>query len=92
VTTTSGTYAHLGAEDLREALSHIQGTPTSDRTHKPVEAARAVSGTRPASPRLGSDRGSKPARKPLMTGQIIGCALQELNLRPSGSKPDALSS
>jgi hypothetical protein len=92
VTTTSGTYAYLGAEGLREALSYIQGSPESERTHRQSEAARAVSGTLPASHRSNENPASRRGRKPLMTAQIVGRALQELNLRPSGSKPDALSS
>jgi len=88
VTTTSGTYAHLAVEDLREALGHMEGI------HQAIEvpAALAASGNVPAV-RVGPEnRPSEGLAKPLMSQSIFRCAKQESNLRPSGSKPDALSS
>jgi hypothetical protein len=93
--TTARFYAHLVAEDLRGALDQTFGhlplpppieVETVSQAVGDVEAARRSTRLLP-DPRVRAKAADRALRKSAKNLVYSGCAQQDSNLRPSGSKP-----
>jgi len=87
VRTTTGTYAHLGIEDLRQGLEQTFGTPEELLAVKEV---RAVSGILPAGASNRNEQTESGAGNPPTSQAVSRWAEQGSNLRQAPCKGAAL--
>jgi len=87
VRTTTGTYAHLGVEDLRRGLEQTYGLPAAAQ---PPQEARAVSGNVPARVEITLSEPARQAAKSATPQAISKWAEQGSNLRQAPCKGAAL--